>query len=80
MDDPRLTTVMGVGRALLSVVGPQPAVTALIDEYGWDRTLQAMAVLRGEEASRAFGLVWQELVLGEVETLLGELDTSSTEV
>jgi hypothetical protein len=66
VEDHRLTTVMGVARAVLATVGVPAAVHALLDEYGWDRTFQALALLRGEDAETAFGLVWQSLLLDVV--------------
>jgi hypothetical protein len=62
VEDHRLTTVMGVARAVLATVGAHAAVPALLDEYGWDRTFQALALVRGDDAEEAFGLVWQALL------------------
>lgn len=59
---PRLTAVMGVARALVSTVGVEDGVDVLIEEFGWDVTFQALALLRGPEAERAFGLVWERLL------------------
>jgi hypothetical protein len=76
MEDHRLTTVMGVARAVLATVGAPAAVQALLDEYGWDRTFQSLALLRGEDAQEAFGLAWESLLLddlaGEVEPHVAE--------
>jgi hypothetical protein len=66
MEDHRLTTVMGVARAVLATVGAPAAVRALLDEYGWDRTFQALALLRGDDAEDAFGIAWQSLLLDEL--------------
>jgi hypothetical protein len=66
VEDHRLTTVMGVARAVLATVGASAAVPALLDEYGWDRTFQALALLRGDDAAEAFGMVWQTLLLDAV--------------
>jgi hypothetical protein len=66
VDDHRLTTVMGVARAVLATVGAQAGVRALLDEYGWDRTFQALALLRGQQANLAFGLAWQSLLVAAV--------------
>jgi hypothetical protein len=63
VNEPRLTTVMGVGRAVLAAVGPVDGVQVLTDEFGWDATFQALAVLRGDEAREAFGVAWSALVL-----------------
>ncbi len=64
---PRLTSVMGVARALISTVGADVAVDVLIVEFGWDLTFQALALLRGEDAERAFALSWEYLVFGRYE-------------
>lgn len=67
MHESRLTTVMGVARAILATVGPRDAARVLIDEFGWDATFQALALLRGEEARAAFGATWTSLVLDGTE-------------
>lgn len=59
---PRLTSVMGVGRALLSTVSASEAVEILIAEFGWDQAFQAIALLRGDDALVAFGLAWEYLL------------------
>jgi hypothetical protein len=61
--EPRLTTVMGVARAVLATVGPRETAYVLVEEYGWDRAFQALALLRGEDARAAFGEVWSALIL-----------------
>jgi hypothetical protein len=66
VDDHRLTTVMGVARAVLATLGAQAGVRALLDEFGWDRTFQALALLRGREADVGFGLAWQSLLVAAV--------------
>ncbi|MEX1177506.1 MAG: hypothetical protein WEB09_03505 [Nitriliruptor sp.] len=63
MTEPRLTTVMGVARAVLATVGPADAARVLVDEFGWDATFQALALLRGDDARDAFGATWTALVL-----------------
>lgn len=68
---PRLTAVLGVTRAMIATLGARDAVTVLLAEFGWDATFQALAMLRGEDAQEAFGLVWQRLLFGPIE---GELD------
>lgn len=67
---PRLTSVMAVGRALLSTLDAREAVGVLVAEFGWDLTFQALALLRGHDAERAFGLVWELLVTAPVEAEL----------
>jgi hypothetical protein len=63
VNEPRLTTVMGVARAVIATVGPEDAAGVLVDEFGWDVTFQALALLRGDEARAAFGATWSSLVL-----------------
>lgn len=58
----RLTSVMGVARALISTVDVAEAVEILTGEFGWDVTFQALALLQGEDVETAFGLVWTELL------------------
>lgn len=70
---PRLTSVMGVARALLATVDEPETVEVLIAEFGWDVTFQALALLRGEAASRAFGLAWEHLVIDDVDRELRAL-------
>lgn len=76
MDDttPRLTSVMGVARALLATVEVREAVAVLVIEYGWDVSFQALALLRGEDAREAFGAAWEVLV---TEPVAREIDASS---
>lgn len=61
---PRLTSVMGVARALLSTVTADEAVEILVAEFGWDQSFQALALLRGDDAQRAFAVAWEHLVAG----------------
>ncbi|MFT4837791.1 MAG: hypothetical protein ACI9OB_000240 [Nonlabens sp.] len=49
----RLTSVMGVARALLATFEPHEAVEVLGIEFGWDITFQALLLLRGEDAEAA---------------------------
>lgn len=58
----RLTSVMGVARALLSTVTVPEAVEILIGEFGWDISFQALALLRGDDADEAFAMTWTELL------------------
>lgn len=62
----RLTTVMGVGRALLATAGTSTSVDVLVDQFGWDATFQALALLRGTDAATAFGETWELLLVDEV--------------
>lgn len=66
-EGPRLTTVMGVARAVLATVGPRDAVRVLVDEFGWDVSFQALALLPDPEARPAFAECWGALVLDGLE-------------
>lgn len=68
---PRLTAVLGVTRAMLTTLGPEAAVGVLISEFGWDTTFQALALIRSADATRAFGLTWEMLLLAPLERELG---------
>lgn len=59
---PRLTSVMGVARALLATVDVDDAVEVLIVEFGWDLAFQALALLRTPEAEQAFARTWEHLL------------------
>ncbi len=61
---PRLVALLGVARAMLSTLGPRDALSMLLAEFGWDATLQLLALLRGDEAAAAFGMCWEQLLLG----------------
>lgn len=66
----RLTSVMGVARALLLTVGPRETSEILITEFGWDQTFQALAMLRGDEANAAFSVTWEHLLLATLDEQL----------
>jgi hypothetical protein len=70
---PRLTSVMGVARALLATVDEQESVEVLIAEFGWDVAFQALSLLRGDAAARAFGLAWEHLVTSGVSQELRDI-------
>jgi hypothetical protein len=63
----RLTTVMGVARALLRTHGPKVTASVLVAEYGWDRSFQGLAVLREPAALVALGLLWEDLLLAPLD-------------
>jgi hypothetical protein len=58
----RLTSVMGVARALLATISTEDAVEILVGEFGWDATFQACSLLRGDDAADAFAVCWLRLV------------------
>ena len=67
MNEPlRLTSVMGVARALLCTVDVRDAVEILVGEFGWDVSFQALALLRGDDAEQAFALAWTELLTSSI--------------
>lgn len=66
----RLTSVMGVARALLATVPTEDAVEILVGEFGWDPAFQACALLRGDDAADAFAQCWQLLVTEPIATEL----------
>lgn len=63
---PRLTSVMGVAGALLASLESDEVVDVLIGEFSWDVAFQALSLLRGDEADRAFARCWERLVLGRI--------------
>lgn len=58
----RITSVMGVARALLATLDREETVEVLMAEFGWDAAFQALSLLQGPEAEQAFALVWERLV------------------
>lgn len=70
---PRLTSVMGVARALISTVGAEDAVEVLVLEFGWDIAFQALALLQGDDASEAFALAWTYLLTDPLQSELNGL-------
>lgn len=72
----RLTSVMGVARALLATFDAREAVEVLIIEFGWDVSFQALLLLRGDDASRALLLTLERLLTDPVAHELEHLDQS----
>lgn len=71
----RLTSVMGVARALLATFDAHEAVEVLVIEFGWDVTCQALLLLRGDDAERALLLTLERLLTDEVADELRNLDS-----
>lgn len=69
----RVTTAMGVARALLATAGPRISVQVMVDELGWDVTFQALSLLRGSDAVVAFALAWEHLLETAVDELLADV-------
>lgn len=63
---PRLTTMMGVARALMTTLDDDEVVDVLLGEFGWDATFQMFAFLRGDDARRLFGLTWERLLTADL--------------
>jgi hypothetical protein len=53
---------MGVARALIAILEDQDVIRILVAEYGWDASFLAMAMMKGEDAQRVFGRLWEELL------------------
>ena len=75
----RLTSVMGVARALLATISIEDAVDILIGEFGWDATFQACSLLRGEDAADAFAACWVRLLTEPIASELRHGPRLSTE-
>ena len=76
-DPIRLTSVMGVARALLATFDAHEAVEVLVIEFGWDVAFQALLLLRGDEAERALLLTMERLLTDQLVDDVEELDRSA---
>lgn len=74
MPQPRVTTVMGVARVVLATVPAATAAEVLVDEFGFDATFQALALLSGDEARSAFGEVWTSVLTAPLQADLERAD------
>lgn len=74
-DLPRLPSVMGIARALLGTLGAEEAVDVMLLEFGWDVTFQSLALLRGDDADRAFVRCCEQLLLVELRDELAGVDS-----
>lgn len=70
----RLSSVMGVARALLGTFEAREAVEVLVVEFGWDVAFQALLLLRGDDAERALLLTLERLLTGELAEELNGFD------
>ena len=75
----RLTSVMGVARALLATVSTEDAVEVLVGEFGWDAAFQACALLRGDDAADALAVCWLRLLTDPIASELGPGPRTITE-
>lgn len=66
---PRLTSITGVSRALLTIVGTDEAMAILIAQFGWDVAFSAVARIEGPQGAAA---LWRA-----VETLCCDSDAAS---
>lgn len=73
----RITSVMGVARALLATFEPWEAVDVLHAEFGWDVSFQALVLLRGDEAERALLLTLEALLTTPLDDELGDVEWRS---
>lgn len=48
---PRLTSITGVSRALLTIVGTEEAMDILIAQFGWDVAFNAVAHIQGPQGA-----------------------------
>lgn len=70
----RLSSVMGVARALLGTFDARESVEVLVIEFGWDVAFQALLLLRGPEAERALLLTLERLLTDDVARELGTIE------
>lgn len=70
----RLSSVMGVARALLGTFDAHEAVEVLVIEFGWDVAFQALLLLRGADAERALLLTLERLLTDALSTDLNGFD------
>ncbi len=73
-DPIRLSSVMGVARALLGTFEAREAVEVLVIEFGWDVAFQALLLLRGPDAERALLLTMERLLTEGLSRELEGLD------
>ena len=73
----RLSSVMGVARAMLSTFSPEEATEVMVLEFGWDVTFQALLLLRGDEAEQALLRTLELLVTADVDDDLRSMDRGS---
>lgn len=75
----RLTSVMGVARALLATISVEDTVDVLIVEFGWDAAFQACALLRGPDADAAFATCWLRALTDPIASELRHVPELPTE-
>jgi len=63
---PRLSSISGVARALIATVGVDDAVTILTTQFGWDTAFIALARLELPEAATALWRATEQLVCDDL--------------
>ena len=63
---PRLSSISGVARALIATVGVDDAVTILTTQFGWDTAFIALARLEVPEATTALWRATEQLVCDDL--------------
>jgi hypothetical protein len=62
---PRLKSITGVSRALISTIGVDDAVRILVAQFGWDLAFSALSHLEGPESGPALFRAVEELVFDD---------------
>lgn len=63
---PRLSSISGVARALIATIGVDDAVTILTSQFGWDTAFIALARLDVPEASTAMWKATEQLLCDDL--------------
>lgn len=63
---PRLSSISGVARALIATIGVDEAVTILTAQFGWDTAFIALANLEVPEASTALWKATEQLLCDDL--------------
>lgn len=65
---PRLSSISGVARALIATIGVDDAVTILTTQFGWDTAFIALARLEVPEATTAMWKATEQLLCDDLAT------------
>lgn len=63
---PRLSSISGVARALIATIGVDDAVMILTTQFGWDTAFVALARLEVPEASTAMWKATEQLLCDDL--------------
>lgn len=58
---PRLSSIVGVARAILSTVGVDEGVEILVSQFGWDTAFTALSRLESEDGHAALWIAVEHL-------------------